>query len=223
MLRMHSSRKVVHRINRITISEDSHDKESEEVDNEESPLFQCGGCEYKTQNKETLMMHVEATHLLPKMLIMQNTPNSEEVTEELLIEDKLEIADDSTDSSDAGHVEERSCPTPIPDELLICAQCNVGFLSEEIFKEHEQSMHSETALLEKIRILEKQLYHEKSQHKNSMEEIKRLKSYNDTLEKMKVSLEAQIGQLQRDIPESVEENKVLKNIIEEKNKLIKKN
>ena len=67
MLRMHSSRKVVHRINRITISEDSHDKESEEVDNEESPLFQCGECEYKTQNKETLMVHVEATHLLPKM------------------------------------------------------------------------------------------------------------------------------------------------------------
>ena len=120
-------------------------------------------------------------------------------------------------------MEERSCPTPIPDELFICAQCNIGFLSEEIFKEHEQSMHSETELLEKIKILEQQLYQERCQHKNSMEEINSLKSYNDTLETMKVSLEAQIEQLQKDIPESVDENKVLKNIIEEKDKLIKKN
>ena len=52
----------------------------------------------------------------------------------------------------------------------------------------------------------------------------RLKSCNDTLEKMKVSLEAQIDQLQKDLPESIdEENKVLKKVIEEQDKLIKKN
>ena len=82
MLRMHSSRKVVHKINRITISEESHEKEPEEEDNEDCPNFRCGECEYNTQNEETLMMHVEATHLMPKMLMMQNTSNTQEVSEE---------------------------------------------------------------------------------------------------------------------------------------------
>ena len=45
MLRMHSSRKVVHKINRITISEESHEKEPEEADIEDCPNFQCGECE----------------------------------------------------------------------------------------------------------------------------------------------------------------------------------
>ena len=45
MLRMHSSRKVVHKINRITISEESHEKEPKEADIEDCPNFQCGECE----------------------------------------------------------------------------------------------------------------------------------------------------------------------------------
>ena len=230
---MHSSRRVVHKINRITVIDDELNAEimgpseqDEDVESVNSSNFQCGECDYTSIDKETLMKHVEAIHLFPKLLEMQKKSNqrgsTEDPTEELLIEEEL-AGVDAIDVTN-GHIEERSCPTPIPDEIYICAQCNIGFESESEFNEHELNGHRDKVLQERIRSLERELDKEKTHHKLALNEIERIKASNNTLEEMKKSLEEQIEKLKNDLAgNDKEEIKVLKNVINEQDKLIKKN
>ena len=231
---MHSSRKVVNRINRISVTDEESsennsnqlvDGEKRAVDAVDGSNFQCGECEYKSKELETLEQHVEAVELLSLQQIprIQND-NPEEIT---LDEENLEIVEPSDRECEVferGYVEERSCPTPVPDEVYICAQCNLSFESNDKYDEHEQNTHGDIDLMEKIKSLEEALSLEKALHKNSLDEIEKLKLYVDEIEKMKGSLEIQIDQLKKDLEEDdQEENNVLKNRIEEKDKLIKKN
>ena len=96
MLRMHSSRKVMNKINRISITDEESsednpnpnqlfDGEKRSVDAVDGSNFQCGECEYKSKELEILEQHVEAVHLLPKLLSLQQIPriqkdNPEEIT-----------------------------------------------------------------------------------------------------------------------------------------------
>ena len=238
MLRMHSSRKVVHKINRISVTdeESNEDNLNQLVDGEiraveavDGSDFHCGECEYKSKQQEILMQHVEAVHLLPRLLSLQQIPRiqNDNVEEIISAEESLEIVVPTERESEVfktGHVEERSCPTPVPDEIFICANCNVSFENHDKFEEHEQNTHGNIDLMGKIKNLEEALSQEKALHKNSLDEIEQLKKYVDEIEKMKGSLEVQINQLKKDLEEDVhEENKVLKTRIEEKEKLIKKN
>ena len=234
MLRMHSSRKVLHKISRISVSGEEESVGISQLDSQEDTNvdsleeyfeFQCGECQYRSKDKETLMKHVEAIHLLPKMLDMQKPSNYNDEIEELDIDQEVivEPSREDTDSIITGLVEERSCPTPIPEEIYICGQCNQGFESNEEFEEHEKNIHGQVGLEEKVRWLEDELNREKSQHGIALEERNRLKHCVEELEQTKGNLEAQIEQLLNErASNDTEVNNELRKKIEEQEKTIKK-
>ena len=61
-------------------------------------------------------------------------------------------------------VEERNCPTPIPESIFICAECNCGFKTQEEIDVHIKCCHEQVLLEEKLKRAESELRYEKSQH-----------------------------------------------------------
>ena len=230
MLRMHSSRRIVHKISRISVTDEESIEESSQQQSEPdintgvgSLEFECGDCGYKSKDKETLEMHVEAVHLLPSLLNRQNKDNHSNITEELVEVDQMSI-NENDDSVVIGQVEERSCPTPIPEEIYICAKCSQGFESQEEFQEHEKSVHEGSESEDNVQRLNNELEHERSQFLNAQKEIERLKLCVNKLEETKSNLEEQIVHLLNEKDSNIsEENKELRKKIEEQDKLMKKN
>ena len=60
-----------------------------------------------------------------------------------------------------GFIEERECPTPIPESVFTCAECNSGFVTSDEVENHIRIYHKEMNLDEKIGILETELRLEK--------------------------------------------------------------
>ena len=197
-----------------SIEESSHQQlESDTNTDEGFQEFPCGECGYKSTSQETLEMHVEAIHLLPSLLNRQSRNNNTDITEETV---EVSPENENNDSVVIGLVEERSCPTPLPEEIYICATCGQGLESEEEFQEHEKNVHEEGEMESNIRRLENELKQERSQFVNAQKEIERLKLCVNKLEENKSSLEEQIVHLNNQKDSDIsEENKELRKKIEE--------
>ena len=70
-----------------------------------------------------------------------------------------------------GVIEERECPTPIPDNVVICAECNIGFSTSEDVTHHIQINHQEERQdqSERIQRIETELKLEKGQHQDHLD------------------------------------------------------
>ena len=207
-------------------------------------------CEYKSKSRTVMMQHIDAIHLIPWKLRLEQSKlnldqhineNRSESLEQLIIDSDSPInrveeisLDESSDECVAinGHVEERECPTPLPENVYICGECNIGFTSESDVEEHMRNVHRDIQLEEKMKRLESELRLEKGQHKDHLDMLedtfKQVSSYKQYIEKlvvMKSDLEAQIESLKKDLDGSVlrEENNELKKTIEEKEKQFQKN
>jgi chromosome segregation ATPase len=131
-----------------------------------------------------------------------------------------------------GHIEERECPTPSPENVYICGECNKGFTSEGKVKEHMKNDHPDTHLQEEIKRLESELRLEKGQHQDHLkmleETLKQINGYKQYIEKLvvlKSDLETHIESLKKDLDEGelTQEIVNLKTSIEEKEKQLQKN
>ena len=135
------------------------------------------------------------------------------------------------ENSIEGSIKERDCPTPIPESVYICAECNSGFVTQEEVENHIRMYHQEMNWEEKLRRLETELRLEKGQHQDhlnmleiSLRECSGYRQRIDVLEKTNSNFEAEIKFLKEDSNsnEIKIENIKLKKDIEEKDKQIKK-
>ena len=187
-------------------------------------MLRCSKCEFVTNNKEDLRDHVQLVHVVEnEMLLIERAVNEEEIEiEEIELEDEESIK---------CTIEERECPTPIPDSIYICAECNSGFDSSGEVEAHMQLYHQQISPEEKIRRLESELRIERGQHqdhlqmlKDTLKEASTLRNNVEQLEAIKSSLEGELEDLKKDStePDLHIENTELKKAIDEKNKLLKK-
>ena len=174
--------------------------------------FHCdkSECEYKTNEKSTLNKHVDAVHVIPLKLneIQENTgsvmrqhcgqnvqgaecsdkhiqKHHSNIIEEITLEEELSLED----NSDTGFVAERECYTPVPQNIFICGECNIGLESEQDIETHMEMEHGDC---ERIKRLEAELRHEKSQHQDHVDILE------ETLNKVK-DLEKNIVELMKTI------------------------
>ena len=198
------------------------------METSKSKQVQCERCEFVTSDKATLEHHSKDKHESGKEVsepfVELNIENDDARDNNITLEEASHID---------GYVDERKCPTPIPEQVYICGECNLGAESEEEVKDHMKiNHHKDNKLEENLKRLESELRFEREQHNDhkdmlevSLKEISSLKQYIVELEQMKQNLENQIGYLKKDIDENVlkQENKLLKDFIDEKEKQQKKN
>ena len=129
-----------------------------------------------------------------------------------------------------GIIKERECPTPIPENIYICAECNIGFNTSQDVQVHMTSNHQPVNWEERIKILESKLRLEKGQHQDhlnmlevTLRESSEYRQKIKGLEEAKKKLEAEVELLRQDSPitDLKVENDELKKTIVENEKQVK--
>ena len=128
-----------------------------------------------------------------------------------------------------GLIEERECPTPLPENVYICAECNIGFKTNNDVEIHMVVHHTQITLGEKICRLETELRLEKNQHQDHLvmleETLREATQYRKCIEELeasKINKDAEIEGLKQVSNVVKLENIQLKNEITEKDKQFKK-
>ena len=158
----------------------------------------CDICEFGAKGREHLEEHSKEYHKDPtEELLIEGFGNDDEGP--LCIE---EISKNTEDQE--GHIQERDCPTPIPESVYICAECSTGFSTNEEIEKHMREFHQEETLQEIIIRLECELRIEKGQHEDHLDMLKdTLKDTSmkriqiETLEKEKKEKEEEIENLKK--------------------------
>ena len=169
------------------------------------------------------MQHIDAVHLIPWKLMTQRTQTcrkcglgidlgkldqhmkSKHAEDDYISEpENINIDIESNENennmtSDIGQVEERNCPTPIPESLFICGECHIGIESENEVESHMRIHHTEVMRDERIEYLEAELRAEKEQHmyrtealEDALKKVKDLEQRKEYLEAINSNQEAQI-------------------------------
>ena len=161
--------------------------------------FKCGNseCDYTTNSKAVLKQHMDAIHLVPWNLRtrsvsckkcgikikegeMDNHMKSEH-EENIEMAEIIDVECGGELDTSTSRVEERDCPTPIPESIYICGECNSGIGSKEDIEIHMKRHYmKETPMEERVRYLEAELRAEKEQHKHHIDTLE------DTLNEIRI-------------------------------------
>ena len=202
------------------------------VDNEAQFYCEISDCNYTTNSQTVLKQHTDALHVISRKLRTRSVSckkcgmrikegemdkhmksvheEKSEVTE--IIE--LEFSDDLNEST--SRVEERYCPTPIPESIFICGECNTGVWSQEDVEIHMRGHYNnDRPVEERIKYLEAELRAEKEQHNHHIETLE------DTLNQIR-NCEQRIKDLEEMKKSQDKEIEKLKNEVQEKEKVITK-
>ena len=139
----------------------------------ETAMFVCDSCGYRALERSTLLKHIDALHQNPWNPQTQTVQTiTEELNRDQIVfgerEEEIEIPEE-IDIEFTANVQERECPTPIPESIYICAECNYGCESSKEADVHIQSWHGPDSKDERILRLESELNYEKTQHKDHLE------------------------------------------------------
>ena len=185
--------------------------------------FHCRNseCNYKTNSQLVLNQHIDAIHLIPWKLrartiackkcgaqIKEGEMNNHMKSEHEEIIANTEIIDieyhEDLNNSES-RVEERDCPTPLPEQVFICGECNTGITNEADVEMHMRIYHAqERPLDDRIKYLEAALRAEQEQHKhhvdtleNTLKEISKCEQRIKELENVKKSQDVEIDRLKK--------------------------
>ena len=160
------------------------------IGKEKSAMFHCDNCGYKAMDRKILMQHIDAIHLIPWNSRMDQINRdifkcskcefvateeeqlsshakvshavaSEQLLDEGAEQDLEEIELEEGIREIEGSIEERECPTPIPDSVFICAECNNGFKTIDEVETHIRNQHPQIPWEEQIQRLESEIRLEK--------------------------------------------------------------
>ena len=197
-------------------------------------MLNCDNCDYKSKEKGTLIQHIDAIHNQPWKprlncsqcefvcnddAIMKG--HIEEKHVQVIIESLLSESVNGTSGQHKenseeieGIVEERNCPTPVPESIFICAECGEGFDSFEQVDVHIRLYHSQVTIGDQLRRLESELAFEKNQHKDKVEileatlrEVSIFKKKVEELNNVIITKDKEIMNLKSEIEQKEKENK----------------
>ena len=96
-------------------------------------LHNCNKCDFLAETQLMLDDHIKEKHADDIEVLLTEGVN--DASEEIDLEER--------EGEVNGVIEERECPTPIPDNVVICAECNIGFSTSEDVTHHIQINHQE--------------------------------------------------------------------------------
>ena len=199
----------------------------------EEKMLKCDNCAFKAKESQTLIKHIDAIHQNPWSIVkgfdckqcdsVCNTSEqldrhieTKHSNQELIVDLTLDEISQAIDDIQ-GYVEERRSPTPIPENIYICAECSKGFQTNEEVEIHMDLDHSQATLEDKIKRLEAELAYEKDQHKDHLNilestliEVDSYKKRISDLETQAILKEAEIKDLKSE--QEVKEKQNKKNI-----------
>jgi hypothetical protein len=142
------------------------DNEESTKDDNSKHVFSCGDCGYKADDRDMLRQHIDAVHIHPQLLraeqlnfvqfnceicnfLTNSTTHLEdhikethshnqerEVSDDIISEDNGGLEEENSLEEECGHIEERNCPTPVPEKVYICGEFNIGMEGEEEIQQH---------------------------------------------------------------------------------------
>ena len=211
-------------------------------------VFSCEVCPKTYIRKAAIKKHIQMKHgrqMPPEQVsiappIPMGCVETAKPSESIVIE---EIDDDNKEPSESieieeidddtveGIVEERRCPTPLPENIFICAECSRGFETQREVEHHMNYFHSQVSVEDRLRRLEAELAYEKSQHSDHLESLestlREVESHKQTiceLENLSRTKDKEIEDLRREIESKEKENKKsTEKLNEEVNNLKKQN